>query len=105
MRINRQNRHVRPGFGVARAHVVRVHPCVPLCVPRISSTSCDQAIFVDQAIDASLTRHWARSTGSVSRPPRGRAQVYSVRIPAGALPALRRLAEARGQLPSVLIRG
>ena len=39
------------------------------------------------------------------RPPRGRAQVYSVRIPADALAALRRLAEARGQLPSVLIRG
>jgi hypothetical protein len=37
--------------------------------------------------------------------PRGRAQVYSVRIPADALSALRRLAEARGQLPSVLIRG
>ena len=40
-----------------------------------------------------------------SRPPRGRAQVYSVRIPPDALAALRRLAEARGQLPSVLIRG
>jgi hypothetical protein len=66
MRINRQNRHVRPGFGAARAHVVRVHPCVPLCVPRISSLSCDQVIFVDQAIDASLTRCWVRSTGSVS---------------------------------------
>ncbi len=39
------------------------------------------------------------------QPPRGRAQVYSVRIPADALAALRRLAEARGQLPSVLIRG
>jgi hypothetical protein len=39
------------------------------------------------------------------RPPRGRAQVYSVRIPPDALAALRRLAEARGQLPSVLIRG
>jgi hypothetical protein len=39
------------------------------------------------------------------RPPRGRAQVYSVRIPSDALAALRRLAEARGQLPSVLIRG
>ena len=38
-------------------------------------------------------------------PPRGRAQVYSVRIPPDALAALRRLAEARGQLPSVLIRG
>ncbi len=33
------------------------------------------------------------------------AQVYSVRIPPDALAALRRLAEARGQLPSVLIRG
>ena len=40
-----------------------------------------------------------------SRPPRGRAPVYSVRIPWDALAALRRLAEARGQLPSVLIRG
>ncbi|HUK73564.1 MAG TPA: hypothetical protein VLW50_33280 [Streptosporangiaceae bacterium] len=40
-----------------------------------------------------------------ARPPRGRAQVYSVRIPPDALAALRRLAEARGQLPSVLIRG
>jgi len=40
-----------------------------------------------------------------ARPPRGRAQVYSVRIPSDALAALRRLAEARGQLPSVLIRG
>lgn len=39
-----------------------------------------------------------------ARPPRGRAQVYSVRIPVDALAALRRLAEARGQLPSVLIR-
>lgn len=38
------------------------------------------------------------------RPPRARAQVYSVRIPPDALAALRRLAEARGQLPSVLIR-
>ena len=38
------------------------------------------------------------------RPPRDRAQVYSVRIPAEALATLRRLAEARGQLPSVLIR-
>jgi hypothetical protein len=27
---------------------------VDLCVPRISSTSCDQAVFVDQATDASL---------------------------------------------------
>ena len=25
-----------------------------LCVPKTSSTSCDQAIFVDQATDASL---------------------------------------------------
>ena len=35
----------------------------------------------------------------------GPAQVYSVRIPADALAALRRLAGARGQLPCVLIRG
>ena len=26
-----------------------------LCVPKTSSTSCDQAIFVDQATDASLS--------------------------------------------------
>jgi hypothetical protein len=26
-----------------------------LCVPKISSTSCDQAVFVDQAADASLS--------------------------------------------------
>jgi hypothetical protein len=26
-----------------------------LCVPKISSTSCDQAIFVDQATNASLS--------------------------------------------------
>ncbi len=39
-----------------------------------------------------------------TRPPRQRAQVYSVRIPPEALAALRRLADARGQLPSVLIR-
>jgi hypothetical protein len=39
------------------------------------------------------------------QPPRDRAQVYSVRIPAEALDTLRRLAAARGQLPSVLIRG
>ena len=39
-----------------------------------------------------------------SRPPRGRAQVYGA-DPPDALAALRRLAEARGQLPSVLIRG
>ena len=27
---------------------------IRLCVPKTSSTSCDQAIFVDQATDASL---------------------------------------------------
>jgi hypothetical protein len=26
-----------------------------LCVPKTSSTSCDQAVFVDQAADASLS--------------------------------------------------
>ena len=30
------------------------HYAVMLCVPTTSSTSCDQAIFVDQATDASL---------------------------------------------------
>jgi hypothetical protein len=28
-----------------------------LCVPRTTSTSCDQAIFVDQATDASLSSY------------------------------------------------
>jgi hypothetical protein len=29
----------------------------PLCVPRTSSMSCDQAIFVDHATDASLSSY------------------------------------------------
>ncbi|MGH3501110.1 MAG: ribbon-helix-helix protein, CopG family [Nocardioidaceae bacterium] len=38
------------------------------------------------------------------RPPGDRTRVYSVRIPADALETLRRLADARGQPPSVLMR-
>jgi hypothetical protein len=42
-----------------RAHIgsVRVPEAIArcLCVPRTSSKSCDQAIFVDQAIDASVS--------------------------------------------------
>ena len=38
--------------GVARA--ARLSARLAVCVPKTSSTSCDQAIFVDQATDASL---------------------------------------------------
>jgi hypothetical protein len=31
-----------------------IFPVVYLCVPKTTSTSCDQAIFVDQASDVSL---------------------------------------------------
>ena len=41
--------YARPGRAVAQLTACR---CV--CGPKISSTSCDQAIFVDQATDASL---------------------------------------------------
>jgi hypothetical protein len=34
---------------------LRLHRIVTLCVPITSSTSCHQAIFVDQAIDLSLS--------------------------------------------------
>jgi hypothetical protein len=35
--------------------LVRPDTVLHLCVPRTSSTSCDQAIFVDHAIDASVS--------------------------------------------------
>ena len=52
--------------GSARSRVTA--PWCTLCVPKTSSTSCDQAIFVNQATEASLfrTRCWSRLTGSGS---------------------------------------
>jgi hypothetical protein len=44
-------------------------PEIDLCVPKTSSTLCDQAVFVDQATDTRFffrTRHCSRSTGSGS---------------------------------------
>src|SRR6266852_3748282 len=39
----------------ARAAATSGYRCLQLCVPKTSSTSCDQAIFVDQATDASVS--------------------------------------------------
>jgi hypothetical protein len=39
---------------IAGQQPVRLSAEERLCVPKTSSTSCDQAIFVDQATDASL---------------------------------------------------
>jgi pristinamycin I synthase 3 and 4 len=45
-----------PGVArVARTIMEHVRSAVVLCVPKTPSTSCDQAIFVDQATDASLS--------------------------------------------------
>ena len=52
-----------------------------LCVPKTWSTSCDQAIFIDQATDASVTSdavllkidrfgQWCQQRGAVQRPVR-----------------------------------
>jgi hypothetical protein len=41
--------------GQGGARWARVGAAVHLCVPKTSSTSCDQAIFVDQPTDASLS--------------------------------------------------
>src|ERR1017187_8568023 len=52
----------------ALARLLPGHLRLHLWVPRTSSTSRDQAIFVDQATDASVfrTRYCPRSTGSGS---------------------------------------
>ncbi len=45
-----------PGAGLSPgAPVLPAVARLDVCVPRTSSTSCDQAIFVDQATDASLS--------------------------------------------------
>jgi site-specific recombinase XerC len=42
------------GLRRSDVHLLADSPAVTLYVPKTSSTSCDQAIFVDQATDASV---------------------------------------------------
>ena len=52
----RRRRQQRAGLGIGE-HLRGPLPgrAVDLCVPKTSSKSCDQAIFVDQATDASVS--------------------------------------------------
>ena len=45
--------HCTPADDLLRQLAAETREAV-LCVPKSSSTSCDQAVFVDQATDASL---------------------------------------------------
>jgi hypothetical protein len=52
--------HVKIVPATGRARVLELHAAalvavLDLCVPKTSSTSCDQAIFADQATDASVS--------------------------------------------------
>jgi hypothetical protein len=53
------------GHELAREQVGRT-PAANLCGPKTSSTSCEQAIFVDQSTDASLSRRAGDIAESIS---------------------------------------
>src|SRR5262249_59048414 len=92
-----------PGCGKAAARLARAAGCGQRTGKGRAMTRRTEQEIIAEAEEEFERRAAADDPAGVvphGRPPRGRAPVYSVRIPPDALAALRRLARARGPPPS-----